>query len=74
MVYATDRSRAVVLVFFFLFCVALWFYCETFLVESYLVPCSHVFSVPFSIVITHLALFSLRTESDNPDATCEKSP
>ena len=23
---------------------------------------------------THLALFSLRTESDNPDATCEFSP
>ena len=22
----------------------------------------------------HLALFSLRTESDNPDATCELSP
>ena len=23
---------------------------------------------------SHLALFSLRTESDNPDATCELSP
>ena len=23
---------------------------------------------------THLALFSLRTDSDNPDATCELSP
>ena len=25
-------------------------------------------------VSAHLALFSLRTESDNPDATCELSP
>ena len=25
-------------------------------------------------VSCHLALFSLRTESDNPDATCELSP
>ena len=24
--------------------------------------------------VSHLALFSLRTESDNPDATCELSP
>ena len=26
------------------------------------------------IMVKHLALFSLRTESDNPDATCELSP
>ena len=25
-------------------------------------------------VTTHLALFSLQTESDNPDATCDLSP
>ena len=25
-------------------------------------------------IFSHLALFSLRTESDNPDATCELSP
>ena len=30
-------------------------------------------SKPFTMKI-HLALFSLRTESDNPDATCELSP
>ena len=26
------------------------------------------------LLYKHLALFSLRTESDNPDATCELSP
>ena len=26
------------------------------------------------VIFCHLALFSLRTESDNPDATCELSP
>ena len=30
--------------------------------------------VPVSKSVIHLALFSLRTESDNPDATCELSP
>ena len=29
---------------------------------------------PQTLVAPHLALFSLRTESDNPDATCELSP
>ena len=27
-----------------------------------------------AVIEEHLALFSLRTESDNPDATCELSP
>ena len=26
------------------------------------------------LLVSHLALFSSRTESDNPDATCELSP
>ena len=37
--YATDRSKAVILVLF-LFCVALWFYYGAFHVESFLALCS----------------------------------
>ena len=33
----------------------------------------HFFS-PLTFILTNLALFSLRNESDNPDATCELSP
>ena len=51
-VCATDRSKAGVRLKF-LFCMALCFcfYYDTFHVESYLVICSHDFSVLFSIVI-----------------------
>ena len=53
-VYATDCSKAVVLVLF-LFCVLLWFLHEAFHVESYFAPCSRVvISVLFCIVITSL--------------------
>ena len=47
-VYATDRSKAVVPVLF-LFCVALWFILRG---ASYLVlPCSRIFFSPFIIAI-----------------------
>ena len=53
-VYATDRSKAVVPVFF-LFCVALWFILQD--ASCFKVfPCSlsSCFVIPFSIVITSL--------------------
>ena len=36
--------------------------------------CGEILIDVHKLLRMHLALFSLRTESDNPDATCELSP
>ena len=42
--------------------------------DEYSVKCDFILNTVIFIDAAHLALFSLRTESDNPDATCELSP
>ena len=55
-VYSTNRSKAVILVFFLFFLWLCSFYYWSVQVESCLAFCSRVFSVLFSIVVTSLGI------------------